>query len=126
MKKLLKILKMVFKYFTIWFKVVKKYATIKYSLISIATLFISFISFYLLFSKNIINGLLFLIILIDVILTIRFVLNYNKIVSFGLYDSLKLKPLDPIFTLLIYNRNPLDIFILFPILIYLKIINYKF
>lgn len=117
---------MIFKYFKIWFNVVKKYVTIKYSLISIVTLFMSFASFYFLFSKNIINGILFSIILIDIILAIRFALNYNKIISSGLYDSIKLKPLHPIFTVLIYNRNPLDIFILLPILVYLKITNYKF
>ncbi len=102
---------MIFTYFKIWLKVVSKKITLKYLAILSVSIILS------LFLFNIV--LIFLLIII--IQSFRLFIFYKHIEEDELFYTLKLKPVNPIFGLLIYNQNPLDIFILIPILFYLKI-----
>jgi hypothetical protein len=112
---------MILTYFKIWLKVIKKCITFKYLSIVILVFLPSLFLIYLLLGKNILTSLIGLFILVIIILFVRLFIFYKKIIDLGLFNSLKLKPVDPLFGLLIYNRNPADIFILLPILIYIKI-----
>lgn len=125
MKKLLRILNMIYKLIKIWFKVVRDKISFEFLSKILIFCFVNLIIIYLLTNKNLAISISLLIMLIIIILVIRIILFYKELINLKSYDSILLKPVDPIFSLIVYNRNPADIIILLPVLIYLKIKNYK-
>lgn len=112
---------MILNNFLIWFKVIKKYITFKYLSILTFVFLLSLFFINTLTGGNIILSFVILIIIITILVLTRLLLFYKKITDLKLYYIFLLKPANPLFGLLIYNRNPLDIFIIFPILIYINI-----
>lgn len=112
-------------YFKIWSKVIRKFITFKYLSVITLIFFLSLFFIYLFIGKSIINSLIILFVLISIDSSVRLALFYKKLINLNLYDLIKLKPIDPLIGLLIYNHNPLDIVILFPVLIFIKFKNYK-
>ncbi len=108
----------------IWFSVIKKYFDLK----SISIFLIEFFAHILvvfLFTRNINLSLVFSVLLIVIRLSVKLFLFYKNLIQSNNYNLILLKPIDPLFGLLIYNHNPADILILLPILIYIKLRNYK-
>ncbi|EKE04852.1 MAG: hypothetical protein ACD_19C00429G0012 [uncultured bacterium] len=116
---------MIFKFIKIWFKVVRDKISFKYLSQTLIFCFISLILIYFLINRNFSLSIFCLFILIATLLVIRLILFYKELVNLKIYDLILLKPIDPLFSLIVYNRNPADIIILLPILIYLKIKNIK-
>jgi hypothetical protein len=55
----------------------------------------------------------------------RLILLQRELVNSGKYDLLLLQPIDPLWSLIIYNKNPADILLLFPVLLFISLKNYK-
>lgn len=116
---------MMLKYLKIWLKVVRKYVTFKYLSITISIFFLCLFFTNLLFGRNMTTSLIILLTVTIIFIFIRLLLFYKRMVNSESYCLLKLKPINPLFGVLVYNKNPLDIFILLPILLYLKIKDFK-
>lgn len=116
---------MIFIYFKIWLKVVKKNVTYKYLSIALIVFLFSLFTTYLFTDRNIIFSIIIIYVFISTILFGRLFIFYKRLLDTDTYDSIKLMPIHSLLGLLIYNQNPLDIFIIFPILILLKISDIK-
>lgn len=112
-------------YFKIWLKVVKKSLNVKTTLMFFVGHVVLYLAIYLLSSYNI--GLSFILLLLLMIIrsVVRLFVYYRKLIDSHGFEQILLKPIDPLIGLLVYNRNPADILVLAPILVYLKIKNYK-
>ena len=108
----------------VWFKIVRKKITYKYLSIMFMVFLLSLITTYLLTDRNIFLSIIIIYVFISAILFGRLFIFHKRLLESNTHDLIKLKPIHPLLGLLIYNQNPLDIFIIFPILIYIQIKNY--
>lgn len=113
------------KYFHIWFNVVKKYISLELIFKTLVEYLLYFIIIYIFIIRNIYITLIISFTLIAIRLFIQLFYFYRKLIQSNDYNLILLKPVDPLFGLLVYNHNPADIIILLPILIYIKFKNYK-
>ncbi len=102
-----------------------KHINISIALKTILIYILYFAIILLLTSFNLYFSIFIFFILIVFILVSRLIILFRELTKSGKYDLLLLRPIDPLFGLLIYNKNPADILILGPILIYIKLSNYK-
>lgn len=111
---------MIIKYLKIWANVVREILDFKN--ISIIFLFyvILFFSIYFLFETGTTLSLLLTLLIILVRQATKLFMFYRKIVEDKKYDLILLKPIDPLVGLLIYNKDPMDVFLLLPILFLVK------
>ena len=111
-------------YIKIWISVVKKYTDLKCISLFLVEFFVYILIIYLVI-ENINLSVIVSILLITIRLFVQLYYFYKKLVDLNQYNLILLKPIDPLFGLLVFNHNPIDILILLPILIYIKIKNYK-
>lgn len=112
------------KNFLVWSKIVKRYMNIRVFGLIISEYFFYILITYFLVTRSFIFSLFLSYTLVSARLAIKLFYFYKNIQESGKSDLILLKPVDPLFGLLVYNHNPADIFILFPILIYIKIKSY--
>ncbi len=110
-------------YFKIWLKVVKKSLNFKTTLIFIVEHVVLYLAIYLLFSYNI--GLSFILLLLLMIIrsVIRLFAYYRKLITSDGFEQILLKPIDPLFGMIVFKRNLADVVLLLPVLIFLKLKN---
>lgn len=113
------------KNFSTWLKVIKKYVNIKvFAIVTIEYIFyFSLVHFFV--TRGVILSLLISYVLISSRLFVQLFYYYKRLLESDQYNLILLKPIDPPLGLLVYNHNPADVFIILPILIYIKIKNYK-
>lgn len=114
---------MIISYLKIWISIVKKYTSIKTVLILLLENLFYFLVIYFFLTQSIVNSLFILILLVIMRSSIKIVVFLNNLKKTGDYNLVLLKPIDPLFGLIAYNHSPLDILILFPVLVYIKIKN---
>lgn len=113
------------KYLKIWIKTIKGDFDLNvYAKVGVEYMFYFWIIFFLV-KQNIATSLVLLLIFIIFRLFFRLFCLYKKLISANTFYEISLKPIDPLFGLLIYKPNPADILILFPILVYIKLKNSK-
>ncbi len=108
------------KYFLLWIKVVKGYIVPANILKATLEYLFYFALFYFGFSFSIAISLFLLLLLIMVRLLVRLQNKYKELIKTEQFELILVKPIDPLFGILIFKPNPGDIFILLPILIYIK------
>ena len=113
------------KYFKIWFDVIQKYISLELILKTLVEYMLYFIVFYIFITRSVSISLFVALTLIAIRLLIQIVYFYKKLILSNDYNLILLKPVDPLFGLLIYNRNAADILILLPILIFIHFKNSK-
>lgn len=113
-------------YFKIWLKVIKKILNVKTILIFFVEHVFLYLVIYFLSSYNI--GLSFILLLFLMIIrsAIRLFLYYRKLIDSDGFDQILLKPIDPLFGMIVFRMNLSDIVILFPVLIFLKLKNKRY
>lgn len=116
---------MIISYLKIWFNVVMKHVNINIALKTILIYILYFAIIFLLTSFNLYFSIFIFFNMMIFILVSRLILLFRELTKSGKYDLLLLRPVDPLFGLLIYNKNPADILILVPVLIFIKFKNYN-
>jgi uncharacterized membrane protein HdeD (DUF308 family) len=111
---------MIIRYLKIWFKVVKKHISLKLFLMQFAEHLVYFIAMYYLIGSHLLLAIILLVTLMAVRSSIRMFTFYKELINSGSYHQILLKPIDPLFGLLVYKRNMIDIVILIPLLLFLK------
>lgn len=116
---------MITRYLKIWFKVITKNSNLNDVAKSAVIHMLYFALIFLLTNFRIGFSISIFILFILFKLISRLILLQRELVNSGKYDLLLLQPIDPLWSLIIYNKNPADILILFPILLHIVIKNYK-
>ncbi len=109
--------------FKIWLKVAKKTLNFRTVIIFFVGHLVTFLIIYFLFSYNFILSIVFLVLLMLVMSVVRLFLFYKKLFNTDSLDKILLKPIDPLFGLIVYNMNIADIVMLLPLFIFLKFKN---
>lgn len=107
----------------IWSKVIRKTLSFKSLLTFFSEHLIIYLAIYFLLNYEVVISFILLLILMIIRSVIRLFVFYKKLVELDSFDQILLKPIDPLFGLLIYRLNIADIVILLPILLYLKLKN---
>lgn len=114
---------MITRYLKIWFKVITKNNNLN-DVAKSAVIHMLYFALILLLTNFRIGFSIFIFILFILFkLTSRLILLRRELINSEKYDLLLLQPIDPLWGLLIYNKNPADILILFPILLFVKFKN---
>lgn len=116
---------MIFNYLKIWLKVIKKHISLKAILKTVGIWLPCFVIIYFFTNRSLTNSIVILIVLLVAKLSIKIIFLYKELTRTDTFDLILLKPVDPLFGLIIYNRNPADILILLPILMFIKLRRYK-
>lgn len=114
---------MITRYLKIWFKVITKNNNLNDVAKSAVIHMLYFALIFLLTNFRIGFSIFIFILFILFKLTSRLILLRRELINSEKYDLLLLQPIDPLWGLLIYNKNPADILILFPILLFVKFKN---
>ncbi len=116
---------MIYRYFKIWLKVVINNFDIKLTLIAlfVEVLLFVFVYFFLMYNLALIFIIWYLLSIIFQI--VQVFLFYKKLLYEQKYDLLLLKPVDPLYGLLVYRHNIADIFVMPLVLLYIKLSNFK-
>lgn len=113
-------------YFKIWLKVIRKNLSIKTLLVFFIEHLVLYLAIFFLFGDNIILSFILLLLLMIIRSVIRLFVFYKKLVDSGNFDQILLKPIDPLFGLIVFKMNLADIVILLPVLIFLKLKNKRY
>ncbi len=108
-----------------WLKVVINNFDIKMALIVLFVEVSLFIFVYFFLKNNFILIFVVWYLLSIIFQIVQVFLFYKKLLDEQKYDLLLLKPVDPLFGLLVYRHNVSDVFILPLILVYIKLANLK-
>jgi hypothetical protein len=116
---------MIARYLKIWFKVITKNNNLNDIAKSAVIHMLYFGLIFLLTNFRIGFSIFIFILFILFKLISRLILLQRELVNSGKYDLLLLQPIDPLWSLIIYNKNPADILLLFPVLLFISVKNYK-
>jgi hypothetical protein len=114
---------MTINYIKIWVYTVKKYLSLQVIVKMLIECLVYLSVFYVL-TRNIKISLMYLIFLVAIKSSIQLFIFYKKLYKSDNYKLVLIRPIHPLFGLLVYSHNLLDITILLPVLIYLKIEKY--
>lgn len=116
---------MITRYIKIWFKVIAKNNNLNDIFKTLVIYMLYFALVFLLTNFRLSFSIFLFILFLHFQITSRLILLYKNLVRTRKYDLILLTPVDPLWGLLIYNKNPADFLILFPILLFIYIKNYK-
>lgn len=115
---------MIFRYLKIWLKVISSTMQTKSLFMTLSfCLILLFIIYFLTGYKIGISVLILLLVLIVRQSLVLFVF-YKKLLNTNQYDFVLLKPVDTLVGIIVFNKDPLDIIILLPILVTIKFRNF--
>lgn len=111
---------MIIKYLKIWTNVIREVLDFKNLSINFLFYIILFFSIDFLFETGTALSLLLTLLIIIFRQAVKLFMFYRKIVEDKKYDLILLKPINPLVGLLIYNKDPMDVLLLLPILALVK------
>lgn len=109
------------KYLKIWTKVIKDTIDAKSLSFNLSICLVSYFAIYLMTDKNNVTSIILFILGIIVWQSIKLFIFYKELTANNQYDFVLLKPIHPLFGIILYHKDPLDIIVLIPVLLFLKI-----
>lgn len=107
-------------HFKIWAKVAVKNTSLKSIVVTLLEHLLYLGAIFLLTNYNLLLSFTLLIVLMMIRSAVRLFVFYKGLLHTNSYNSILLKPVDPLYGLFIYKRNITDILALIPVLLFLK------
>lgn len=108
------------RYLKIWIEVIKNTLDIRLLSMVFSFYLILFFAVYFFVSHSVMISLVITLLVIIIRQSIKLFMFYKDLIAANQFGFILLKPIDSLVGLIVYNKDPLDIFILLPIIVFVR------